>query len=67
MSTHQNDQTDERFTEPKADRPPTPAEEAAAERAAEQVDLESVAEHAEEAAKIGANVKGEGEIEPDVD
>jgi hypothetical protein len=53
------------FTTPSADRPPTPDEERAAERAAEDVDLESVAEHYEEAAKTGAEVRGEGQIEPD--
>lgn len=52
------------FTEPAADRPPTADEERAAERAAEDVDLDSVAEHYEEAAKTGAEVQGEGEIEP---
>jgi hypothetical protein len=57
-------QPEERFTEPVADRPPTPDEEAAAERAAEQVDIDRVAEHAEQAARTGAGVQGEGEIEP---
>ncbi|HSJ90831.1 MAG TPA: hypothetical protein VK917_02110 [Ilumatobacter sp.] len=62
-----NEPTDARresFTEPDADRPPTEAEEAAAERAAERVDVDQVAEHFEDAMKTGAKVKGEGEIEP---
>ena len=54
----------ETFTEPGADRAPTADEEAAAERAADEVDLDEVADHYEEAAKAGADVKGEGEIEP---
>lgn len=52
------------FTEPAADRPPTADEEAAAERAAGGVDVDAVAAHAQEAARLGANVEGEGEIEP---
>lgn len=62
--TRHASQPEERFTEPVADRPPTPEEEAAAERAAGQVDIDRVAEHAEQAAKTGAGVQGEGEIEP---
>ena len=54
----------ESFTEPTADRAPTDAEEVAAERAAEDVDLDEVARHYEEAMETGANVEGEGEIEP---
>lgn len=54
----------ERFTEPTADRPPTPAEEEAARRAADSVDLDEVGEHFEEMAEIGKHVRGEGEIEP---
>jgi hypothetical protein len=53
------------FTVPSADRPPTPDEERAAERAAEDVDLDTVAEHYQDAAKTGAEVRGEGQIEPD--
>lgn len=56
--------TPEEFREPRADRPPTPEEEAAAERAARDVDVDEVAEHYEEMTEIGKNVKGEGEIEP---
>lgn len=54
----------ETFNEPNADRQPTEAEEAAAERAAADVDLDEVARHYEEAIQTGANVSGEGQIEP---
>jgi hypothetical protein len=48
-----------------ADRPPSPDEEAAAERGANEVDAnpEEVAEHYEEMADLGAHVKGEGQID----
>lgn len=47
-----------------ADRPATEAEAAAADRSrAEETDGKEVAEHYEEMAKLGAEVKGEGEIE----
>jgi hypothetical protein len=47
-----------------ADRPPTAEETEAAERgaAALDTDMTTVAEHAEEMAELGANLKGEGEI-----
>jgi hypothetical protein len=45
-----------------ADRPPTPEEEAVAERVAATVDPHAK-EHFEEMAKLGANVRGEGQIE----
>jgi hypothetical protein len=54
----------ERFTSPSPDRPPTAEEETAAERAAADVDLESVAEQYEDMAERGANVRGEGQIDP---
>ena len=57
----------EEFHEPVADRPPTEEEETAAEAAAQNVDLDRVAEHYDEQNKIGANVKGEGQIEPEAD
>jgi hypothetical protein len=53
----------EAFTEPGADREPTPEEEAAAERSADELDVDGVAEHAEDMYERGANVKGEGQIE----
>jgi hypothetical protein len=52
------------FRDPIPDRMPTQAEERAAEAAADDVDLASVAEHAEEMAEKGAHVRGEGAIEP---
>jgi hypothetical protein len=55
----------ETFPPPQPDRPPTAAEARAAERAARDVDLDEVASHEEEMLERGANVKGEGEIEPD--
>lgn len=57
-------QQGESFTEPTADRPPTAAEEEAAERAADDVDVDEVATHYEQAMETGADVEGEGEIEP---
>jgi hypothetical protein len=56
--------SNETFRDPIADRMPTEDEERAAESAAEDVDLDTVAEHFEEMADTGANVRGEGEIEP---
>lgn len=56
--------SDTPHTEPTADRMPTPDEERAAERAADRVDVDAVAEHYEEMTELGANVRGEGEIEP---
>jgi hypothetical protein len=49
---------------PGADRPPTAEEATAAERAAADLadELPEVAEHYEEMTRIGAEVKGEGEI-----
>lgn len=55
----------ETFTEPTADRPPTDREAEAAERGAEHVDVEEVADHYEDAIETGADVRGEGQIEPD--
>ncbi len=46
-----------------ADRPPTADEERDAEKGAAQVDLDKVGEHYEEMEKIGADVKGEGQID----
>jgi hypothetical protein len=63
MSTTDPEQ-EERFAEPRADRPPTEEEERAAERGAEQVDLDDVSEHEREMAVIGKNVKGEGDLFP---
>jgi hypothetical protein len=71
MSNSNDDQTrrsasskGEELTDAKPDRDPTPDEEAAAERAARQVDVSRVGEHYEEMIELGANVPGEGQIEP---
>lgn len=45
-----------------ADRPPTKAEADLADEAAADVDLDSVGEHYQEMAEVGADVKGEGQI-----
>jgi len=58
-----NDSTNDAIDE-LADRPATPDEAAAAAAAAEQVDVDQVGAHETEMNRIGANVKGEGEIEP---
>ena len=58
-----NESTD--FGTAHADRPPTASEEAAAERAADTVNLDEVAEHYTEMMEKGAEVKGEGQIEPE--
>jgi hypothetical protein len=57
--------SEEQFTPAQPDRMPTPDEERAAEQAAADVDLDEVGEHYEEMAKKGAEVRGEGEIEPE--
>ena len=54
----------EKFTAPKADRPPTDEEAEAADRAATDVDLDDVGSHYEEMTEIGKNVKGEGSLNP---
>lgn len=46
-----------------ADRPPTPAEERAAESAAADVDEKAVSENYRHMTETGAAVKGEGQIE----
>jgi hypothetical protein len=53
------------FTAPEADREPTPEETSAADRALPDVDLESVAKEFEHMNELGAEVHGEGQIEPD--
>lgn len=54
----------EPVTEAKPDRPPTEAEERAAEDAAKNVDLDKVAGNYEEMIEVGADVRGEGQIDP---
>gem|GEM_PF-6376858 len=53
----------EAWTDAKADRAPTADETKAADEAAKHVDVDKVAKHAEEMMEIGAEIKGEGEIE----
>lgn len=48
-----------------ADRAPTPDEVAAAEAARDHVDLDAVAAEYEHMNELGANVRGEGQIEPE--
>ena len=45
------------------DSEPTPDEEAAAERGAAEVDVETVKAHEDEMNELGANIEGEGAIE----
>lgn len=59
------DPTPETFRDPVADRPPTDDEARSAERAAADVDIDEVSEHYEEMIERGADVRGEGQIEPD--
>ena len=47
----------------RADRPPTPTETEAADRAARSVDTDRVAVHFEKMNDLGKNVKSEGKIE----
>ena len=56
--------TQERPTGAAAGRGPTPQEAEAADRARSDVDLDRVEEHDEEMVEKGANVKGEGQIDP---
>jgi len=56
-----NQQADE-FTEPSAGPVPTPAEERAADRSKNGVDLDQVDEHYQEMNAKGAQAKGEGRI-----
>ena len=66
MSEDNTDNQDpESFPPAHADRPPTAEEAAAAELAAQDVDLEEVAVHYEEMNELGKNVRGEGAVTPD--
>jgi len=56
---------DEKWPPAQADRPPTDEEARAADLALASVDVDRVAEHAVAMAKLGANVRGEGQIAPD--
>jgi hypothetical protein len=63
-SDDKNKATPEAFPPAGADRLPTPQEEAAAERAAKDVDIAEVAAHYEEMTELGKEVRGEGEVIP---
>ena len=62
-STREAEEVDAR-QEHTSDRPPTTEEAKAAdvERSSVEADMADVAEHEEEMGRLGANVKGEGEI-----
>jgi hypothetical protein len=53
----------EEFKKAEADREPTPEEEAAAEKAAQDVDVDAVATEFEHMTDLGAHVQGEGRVE----
>jgi hypothetical protein len=55
----------EEFKDAEPDREPTPEEDEAAESARGEVDLDSVAEEYQHMNELGANVHGEGQVEPD--
>ncbi len=54
---------DETWTDANADRIPSPEEDAAADAAAEHVDVVAVKAHEDEMNELGASVKGEGQVE----
>jgi hypothetical protein len=64
ITTDSGGQQADEFTEPSAGPAPTPEEEAAADRSRDQVDVDQVDEHYQEMNSLGANLRGEGEIEP---
>jgi hypothetical protein len=64
ITTDTDGQRADEFTEPSGGPVPTDAETAAAERSADDVDLEQVGEHYEEMNDKGKNISGEGAITP---
>lgn len=60
-------QEHERFTEPRADRYPTPEEERLADEAARDIDTDRVGEKFHESAQLGVHTRGEGRIDLDPD
>lgn len=62
FNTDTSTQRADEFTEVSAGPVPTAAEEAAAERAKDDVDLDRVAEHYEDMTEKGKNVEGEGDV-----
>ncbi len=61
FNTDTSKQEAEKFTESSAGPVPTDAEEAAAERAKDDVDLDKVADHYDDMTEKGKNVEGEGD------
>ena len=55
----------EPVNEARPDRPPTEEEERVAERVSKDVDLDKTSENYEEMAELGADIKGEGQIDPE--
>lgn len=62
FNTSTDDQQAEKFTEPSGGPTPTPDEEKAAERSADEVDLDDVEEHYRDMTEKGRDVRGEGEV-----
>lgn len=62
ITTDTDGQEAEKFTEPSGGPTPTPAEEQAAERSADDVDLDHVEEHYRDMTEKGRDVRGEGEV-----
>lgn len=64
FNTDTSAQEAERFTEPSAGPVPTESESDAAERAADEVDVERVQDHYTDAVEKGKHVEGEGDVVP---
>lgn len=64
FNTDTSKQRADEFTEVSAGPVPTADEEAAAERAKDEVDLDQVADHYEDMTDKGKNVQGEGDVTP---
>lgn len=64
FNTDTSEQRADEFTDVSAGPIPTPAEEAAAERAKDEVDLDQVGDHYEDMIEKGKNVEGEGDLTP---
>ncbi len=67
ITTDTSQQRADEFTEPSGGPEPTPAEEAAAERAASQVDTDAVEPHYADMTEKGRKVRGEGDVFPSDD
>jgi len=64
FNTDTTDQMADEFTEPSAGPVPTRDELDAADRSADDVDIPKVAAHYSEMNDLGAQVEGEGDIDP---